>query len=144
VQDLRPELLAQQSLPEAIERVGARWAEESGIAVTTTTTGAAITLPAGVDVTLLRAVQEALANARKYARATTVTVTLSYMGDAVVLDVQDDGVGIGGAEPSRFSSGFGLTAMRERVEQLGGQMVLESEAGEGTTLMIEIPLNGGG
>src|SRR5690606_24210237 len=110
VQDLRPELLAQQSLPEAIERVGARWAEECGIPVTTTTTGAAIPLPAGVDVTLLRAVQEALANTRKYARATTVTVTLSYMGDVVVLDVQDNGVGIAGAEPSRFSSGFGLTA----------------------------------
>lgn len=142
VQDLRPELLALQSLPEAIARIGARWAEANEVAVSTTVTGTVTPLPPAVDVTLLRAVQEALVNVGKYARAQTVTVTLSYMGDVVVLDVQDDGVGLAGAEPSPFSGGFGLRAMRERVEELGGVLVLESAPEEGTTLMIEIPLNG--
>lgn len=143
VHDLRPDLLAEQSLPQAIERVGARWAEEHEILVTTTTTGNVVALPPGVDVTLLRVTQEALANVRKHAQATTVSVTLSYMGDVVVLDVQDDGAGLDGASPSPFSGGFGLKAMRERVEQLGGKMLVESEAGEGTTLVIEMPLAGG-
>lgn len=140
VHDLRPDLLARQSLPEAIERVAARWSEESGIVATTTTTGAVIPLPPEMDVTLLRAAQEALANVRKHARAVRVILTLSYMGDVVVLDVQDDGVGLDAAEPSPLSSGFGLTAMRERVEQLGGVLLVESEPGEGTTLVIEIPI----
>lgn len=143
VQDLRPELLARQSLPQAIERVGLRWSEESGIDLTTRITGEVVDLAADVDVTILRVVQEALANVRKHAQATAVTVTLSYMGDRVVLDVQDNGVGLQGAEPSRFAGGFGLTAMRERLEGLGGTMVVESERDEGTTLMIEIPQNGG-
>lgn len=143
VHDLRPDLLAERSLPQAIERVGARWSEEHEIAVTTTTTGNVVVLPPGVDVTLLRVTQEALANVRKHAQATAVTVTLSYMGDVVVLDVQDDGAGLDGASPPPFGGGFGLKAMRERVEQLGGKMLVESEAGEGTTLMIEMPIAGG-
>jgi signal transduction histidine kinase len=143
VHDLRPDLLAEQSLPQAIERVGARWSEEHEVPVTTTTTGNVVALPPAVDVTMLRVTQEALANVRKHAQATAVSMTLSYMGDVVVLDVQDDGAGLDGACPSPFSGGFGLKAMRERVEQLGGKMLVESEAGEGTTLVIEIPLAGG-
>ncbi len=46
-----------------------------------------------IEVTLLRAAQEGLANARKHARASQVTVSLSYMDDLVMLDVQDDGAG---------------------------------------------------
>jgi signal transduction histidine kinase len=95
-------------------------------------------------VTLLRAVQEALVNVEKHAQAQTANVTLSYFGDVVLLDVQDDGAGMDGASPaagSFRSGGFGLTAMRERVEQLGGSLHIESEAGEGTTIAIEIPLS---
>lgn len=140
VQDLRPDLLTEQSLPQAIERVSARWSEEHNILVTTTVTGNVAPLPPGMDVTLLRATQEALANVRKHAEATAVAVTLSYMGDVVVLDVQDDGAGLDNGSPSPFSGGFGLKAMRERVEQLGGTLLVESEPGEGTTLVIEMPV----
>jgi signal transduction histidine kinase len=140
VHDLRPDLLAQHSLPEALDRVVARWSEESGIVAVTKTTGAVLSLPAEVDVTLLRATQEALANVRKHAQAQVVNVTLSYVGDVIVLDVQDDGVGFDGAVPSPLNSGFGLTAMRERVTQLGGTVVIESEPGQGTILMVEIPI----
>ena len=95
-----------------------------------------------IDVTLLRALQEALTNVRKHAQADQVTVTLSYMDDLVVLDVQDDGAGFEQTQvPSTAQSagGFGLTAMRERVQQLGGSLLVESAPGEGTTLAIEIP-----
>lgn len=143
VHDLRPDLLAEQSLAQAIERVSARWSEEHEVPVRATVTGNVVPLPAGMDVTLLRATQEALANVRKHASATAVTVTLSYMGDVVVLDVQDDGEGLGNDSPSPFRGGFGLKAMRERVEQLGGTMLVESEPGEGTTLVIEMPVAGG-
>lgn len=144
VQDLRPDLLAQQSLPAAIERLAARWQEETGIKVTAVVTGDSLTLHPDLDITLLRAAQEALANVRKHAQAHQVQVTLSYMGDVVTLDVADDGVGLTGSAPTTLSGGFGLTAMRERVAQVGGTVEVESERGAGTTVAVAIPVNNHG
>lgn len=142
IHDLRPELLERQSLPEALDRTAARWQEDNQIYITATTTGTPIVLAPEIEVTLLRATQEALANIARHARASTVQVTLSYMADLVMLDIQDDGVGLEGAQPAPLSGGFGLHAMRERVAACGGTLTLESEPGDGTTVVIAIPLNG--
>ena len=140
VHALRPQSLDQRSLPDAIERTAVRWQEETGIPLTTTTTGDPIPLHPDIEVTLLRATQEALANIRKHAQATAVQLTLSYIDDVVVLDVQDNGVAFAGAAASPLSGGYGLQAMRERVEQCGGSVTLESEPGEGTTVVVSIPI----
>ncbi len=140
VQDLRPDLLEQQSLPDALERTAVRWTEETGIPLTTTTTGLPVPLHPNIEVTLLRAAQEALNNIRKHAQATSVEITLSYMEDVVILDVQDNGLGLDGAQPSPFAGGYGLQAMRERAEECGGSLALESDLGEGTTLVVSIPI----
>lgn len=140
VHALRPHSLDQRSLPDAIERTAVRWREETGIPLTTTTTGDPIPLHPDIEVTLLRAAQEALANIRKHAQATDVRLTLSYMADVVVLDVQDNGVAFAGAATSPLSGGYGLQAMRERAEQCGGSVTLESEPGEGTTVVVSIPI----
>ena len=145
VADLRPDLLVQNSLPAALDRVVAQWRMESGIAASFTVTGAAVGPMPAVDITLLRALQEALANVRKHAQATNVVVTLSYMDDLVALDVQDDGVGIA-AQPAGphvlrlDAGGFGLVGMRERVEQLGGALLVESAPQQGTTVVVQIPV----
>ncbi len=141
VQDLRPELLDQHPLSDAIERMAAHWRDETGIQVKTVTTGNLVPIHPNIEVTLLRAAQESLANIRKHARATAVQLTLSYMDDVVILDVQDNGVGIRGANSSFLSGGFGLQAMRERVAQCGGRVIIESDPDEGTTIGITIPLN---
>ena len=140
VHALRPHSLDQQSLPDAIERTAVRWQEETGIPLTTTITGDPIPLHPDIEVTLLRATQEALANIRKHAQATAVQLTLSYIDDVVVLDVQDNGVAFAGAAASPLSGGYGLQAMRERAEQCGGSVTLESEPGEGTTVVVSIPI----
>lgn len=143
VQDLRFQPVEGSPLPEVIGQAVESWAEATGIVTTMTVTGNVHPMPPDVEVTLLRAVQEALANVRKHASASHVAVTLSYMGDEVVLDVQDNGVGIGTtATDPLLSSGYGLTAMRERVEQLHGSLLIESSPGEGTTLVVEIPVAG--
>lgn len=100
------------------------------------------------EVALLRIAQEALANVRQHAGASRVRLTLSYMDDIAVLDVADDGGGFDasgakGAVGAEDRGGFGLTAMRERVEQLGGELLVESSLGEGTTLAVEIPVHQG-
>lgn len=150
VHALRPQSLDQRSLPDAIERTADRWQEETGIRLTTTITGDPVPLHPDIEVTLLRATQEALANVRKHSQATAVQLTLSYIDDVVVLDVQDDGVGaeaagagaaaFAEAEASPLSGGYGLQAMRERAEQCGGSVTLESEPGAGTTVVVSIPI----
>lgn len=82
-------------------------------------------------------------NVRKHAQATQVSVTLSYMDDQVALDVQDDGKGFDPQIPvnpaGQYGGGYGLQVMHQRVEQLGGEVILESSPGEGTTLVVQIP-----
>lgn len=143
---LRPELLEGGSLAAALDRVVRRWGEEARIAAAFTVTGEERELPPERQVTLLRAAQEALANVRKHAAAHRVDVTLSYLDDTAILDVQDDGRGF---DPTLLpppgqatDGGYGIWGMRERVEALGGTFSLESAPGDGTTLAVELPVEG--
>jgi signal transduction histidine kinase len=135
VQALRPQELEQARLPEALEQVTGGWAALNGVQAAVSTTGAPRPLPVDVEATLLRTAQEALANVAKHASATRVGLTLSYMDDQVTLDVRDDGVG--GAAPR--DGGYGLTSMLERVQQLHGQLAIESEPGSGTAVSASVP-----
>lgn len=138
---LRPEVLEQASLPEALQRLAQTWSDASGVSATATITGTLRPLPTEVEVTLLRVAQESLANVRKHARAGSVNLTLSFMDDTLLLDVQDDGVGFESARlpGPNGDSGYGLKGMRERIAQLGGTLSVESAPGEGTTVVVEVP-----
>ena len=140
VQALAPAELDQVRLPDALATVTTKWSGLSGVAATTTTTGTPVSLRPEIEVALLRTAQEALANVAKHAHAGAVALTLSYMGDVVSLDVRDDGVGVGVATPASDGGGFGLTAMRQRVEGLNGSLAVESEPGSGTTIAASIPV----
>jgi signal transduction histidine kinase len=141
---LQPEVSERASLPEMLPPLAQRWAEESGVSVGVTITGQATSLRPEIEVTLLRATQEALANIRKHAQANSVVLTLSYMEDIVALDIQDDGIGF---DPHSLpapllgetSGKFGLKALRERIEQLEGTFTLESTPGSGTTIAVALP-----
>lgn len=101
-------------------------------------------LPGQVEAALLRIAQGALANAREHAAASTVTLTVTYLGDQVVLDIADDGTGFDPAAPvSGEQRGHGLPAMRARLRQLGGTLTVESAPGEGTVLSAVVPLAAG-
>ena len=140
---LRPRPLAEQPLPQALGELASRLAEETGLRAETVVTGTARPLGAQVEEALLRIGQEALANVRKHAAASRVTVTLSYLDDVVTLDVQDDGVGFDQAATVAGAGGLGLPAMAERVAALGGSLVIESAPGEGTTIAVEVPAPAG-
>jgi signal transduction histidine kinase len=131
------------ALPEALASVGRSWSVISDIPVEVTTTGEPVPLHAEIESALLRTAQEALANIQKHASATRVGVTLSFMGDVVTLDVRDDGVGFEVSEgQSRSGSGFGLTAMRQRVSRVAGTLAIESEPGGGTAVSARVPAIG--
>jgi len=91
--------------------------------------------PRSVEAAAYFVVSEALANVAKYARATEATVRVGLEDGHAVVEVADDGVG--GADPQR---GSGLRGLADRVEALDGHLVIESEAGEGTTVRAEIPV----
>ena len=128
------------------------WSVDTGVSGQFVTTGTPTRLHPEVEAALLRKAQEALANVAKHAGATRVALTLSYMGDVVSLDVRDDGRGFrptpngasangasaNGVPPSE-STGFGLTAMRQRLALVAGTLEVESEPGSGTALCAVVP-----
>jgi signal transduction histidine kinase len=142
VQALRPQALEDARFPDALAQEVARWSATSGVPAEVKTTGDAMTMHPEVEVTLLRVAQEALANVAKHAAATHAWVTLSYMGDVVTLDVRDDGAGLAGPGRSESGGGFGLIAMRQRVNRLAGQLEIESEPGAGTAVSASLPAIG--
>ncbi len=95
-------------------------------------------LPEGVEVAAYYVVSEALANTAKHARASVVNVELDTPDGILQLAIRDDG--IGGAD---LSQGSGLVGLSDRIEALGGTLQVTSPAGDGTTLLIEVPLEGG-
>ena len=139
---LRPQALANSMLPDALAEEVARWTATSGVAAEVRTTGDPRALHPEVEVTLLRVAQEALANVAKHAAASHAWVTLSYMEDVVTLDVRDDGAGFAGPGHSESGGGFGLIAMRQRVNRLAGQLEIESEPGTGTAVSAILPAIG--
>jgi signal transduction histidine kinase len=94
-------------------------------------------LPAHIEVAAYYVVSEALTNAAKHAHASTVKVDLNVRSALVQLAIRDDG--IGGAN---LGQGSGLIGLRDRVEALGGTLQITSPIGSGTTLLVEIPIEG--
>jgi signal transduction histidine kinase len=143
VEASRPGPLEHASLPDALEDIARRWSAINHVPAEVVTTGDPVPLHPEIETALLRTVQEALANVARHARATRVAVTLSFMGDVVTLDVRDDGAGFDITERSASTgSGFGLTAMRQRVGRVAGTLAVESEPGTGTAISARVPAIG--
>ncbi|RSS79275.1 sensor histidine kinase, partial [Streptomyces sp. WAC05292] len=140
VHDLAPtELAGGADLPEALRTLDAG----PGVTVRFHLEGTPAPLPDRVQSALLRVAQGALANIREHAGARTAALTLTYLGDQVVLDVADDGRGFpaaAGTPRPGAGRGHGIPAMRARLGQLGGTLTVESTPGEGTVVSAAIPL----
>jgi signal transduction histidine kinase len=92
-------------------------------------------LPEHIEVTVYYVVAEALTNAAKHARASEVSVQVEIMGKVLLIAVRDDGIG-----DVSLSRGTGLAGLKDRVEALGGLMLIDSPRGGGTSLRVELPL----
>ncbi|MFD7658430.1 sensor histidine kinase, partial [Actinosynnema sp. NPDC059797] len=125
IEALRPGPLQDARLGDAVRQAVTTWRAQYDVPATFTVTGTPQPVHSEVEVTVLRAAQEALANVGRHARARRVDVTLSYMEDVIVLDVRDDGAGFDAGS----ADGFGLTALRQRVRALSGSVDVESAPG---------------
>jgi signal transduction histidine kinase len=97
-------------------------------------------LPSRIRFELLRIGKEALTNALKHSQATSVQVKLTYQEQSLELSVKDDGRGFVPASGSCGEHGYGLISMRQRAEGLGGKVAIESKPGQGTKVVVLIPL----
>lgn len=132
---LTPSALTTGSLAQAVRRQAERLSQETGIDVRCRIPDRLPALPTVTEVVLLRAVQEALSNVRKHAKARRVSLDLDAENSLVRLVVADDGVGF---EQDGQGRGFGLESMRDRARQVGGAMTVRG--GEGTTVTVEVPV----
>ncbi len=108
-----------------------------------TDAAAALRLPGATEIQLLRIIQEALSNVRKHAGADGATVSLELTGDALRLEVADDGRGFDPGSPARTGwPRFGLQTMRERAHAVGGTFELRSSPGAGTSIVVHVPVAG--
>jgi signal transduction histidine kinase len=129
-----PALAPQPSL-EHLDRL-VEQTREAGLPVDLRVVGEAVELPAGVDLTAYRLVQEGLTNALKHARATRAEVLVNYGDGQIEVMVRDDGKGVGNGD----GGGHGLVGMRERVSVYGGELDAGPQAGGGYRLRARLPL----
>lgn len=134
---LRPGILADRQLEQALEDLAHEFEEKSGVTTVTDIDGtvAAELAPRAAD--LVQLTREALSNVGKHAQATTCRVSLHRDGDEAVLEIDDDGQGF---DPAAPHTGLGLRNLKERGVAIGGRVTVESEAGEGTTIQFAIPI----
>ncbi|MEO7005571.1 MAG: sensor histidine kinase [Terrimesophilobacter sp.] len=145
IRELTPPALIEHSLPGALIRLAESTCRDD-IAVSFHLSGEATKLPMPLETGLLRIAQAALANVIQHANASRAEVTLTYLDDWVGLDVVDNGTGFDPkqvtAVPAVHRTSFGLVAMRQRVEQLGGTLTVESH-GAGTAIAAAFEIPGG-
>lgn len=135
--ELRPAALEGESLAGALGRLCDRVA---GPAAEFVLVGDQRVAPMAVEAALLRIAQGAVGNVLAHADAGRVVVTLTYEPDEIRLDVVDDGRGFDPAGVDPGAGSFGLEAIRRRVGELGGSLVVESAPGRGAALSVTVPV----
>jgi signal transduction histidine kinase/ligand-binding sensor domain-containing protein len=136
---MRSAALEESDLGGALVEVAGQLSGETEVAVQVS--GRRRRLPVEVENNLLRIGQEALANAVRHAHAERVRVELSFGEGLVRLSVRDNGRGFDVEKAAQGAAGhFGLAGIRERVQNLGGELSLLSRAGEGAEVVVEVPV----
>ena len=141
--ELRPTMLDDLGLLPALEFLAQSVSARSGIPIRVN--GSRLPrLPTRVETALYRIVQEALRNAAKHSQARHVNVGIDVTERQVRCSIRDDGRGFdtGGAPNGKGPRGLGMVGMRERLDALGGDLVIRSTPGRGTELRITVPLEG--
>jgi len=143
--DLRPMALDDLGLVPALKRYVSELGEQRGFPIEFVVNGLDRRMPSVVEVAGFRIVQEALNNALKHAKASKAGVMIDFGKDTVVIAVTDDGQGFAVSEALKDRGDhFGLLSMRERVELLEGTCRIESAPGQGSSVMVCLPIREGG
>jgi NarL family two-component system sensor histidine kinase LiaS len=134
IRALRPLALANKGLGAALRELLADWGQRTGIAVRASIVDE-LPLRLAAEQELFRMAQEALTNVARHSGAASVEVCAEVSGGTILLSVADDGHGF---DPAAVSQGLGLSGMRERVEAVGGMLLIYSGA-VGTRIEAQVP-----
>lgn len=138
ISGLRPAILDELGILAALDNLILENQQSGGPKIEYRCEVPADRLAAPLETTIFRIVQEGLANARRYSQSPVIRVALLQDGDRLRIQIEDEGVGF---DPDRVPSGcFGLEGIRKRAEQFGGQAVIESAPGNGTRIVVELPV----
>jgi signal transduction histidine kinase len=135
--ELRPAILDDLGLEAAIESHVHEFAEWSGCRCHLDLRIDSLPRDRDRDITVFRILQEALTNVARHARAREVAISAWTSADAFMLEIKDDGIGIVESKMTSPQS-LGIVGMRERVEGLGGNIRISSDAGCGTTIALRV------
>lgn len=139
---LHPSVLDDFGLPETVAAYLRGFSKRTGIRAQLRQDGVDERFSPEVEVCIYRIAQEALTNVARHSGARRARVTMARLPDALELIVEDDGRGIAPVVRGRSSGGgLGLIGMRERAQALGGSFALHSDVGEGTRVIVRIPVN---
>lgn len=143
VWDLRSQALDKNDLPAALSETARRLTAETAVEAKVEVSGTFRPLSQLLEGNLLRIGQEAINNAVIHAHAQTIFVNLKFDARHVQLSVRDDGLGFDYQNPQNGEGKhFGLLGMRERAEQIGGTLKIDSRANEGTEVLVDVPISG--
>lgn len=141
-QDLRPSILDDLGLLPTLEELTADLNRQDGLHAEFRVKGEERRLSSEMELTLFRIAQEALNNVRRHADAEHVITTVELSDSAVTLTVEDDGKGFNPptlTDHPTAGGKLGLIGMHERARLLGGSLILDSEPGRGTKVIVNVP-----
>ncbi len=140
--NLRPPGLDDYGLVTALQWYSAEFSAQANFSISVQGDEPSPRLPAPVEYALFRIAQEALTNALKHSQASQVVIALAADRGLIRLTVTDNGQGFDPAPqpPAKTRQGRGVANMRERAEAVGGRCYLKSQPGQGTQVIVEIPL----
>ena len=145
IYDLRPALLDELGLIPAISSLADSHLTVSGVKVNLSSSGIVRKLQPKTEITLFRIVQEAFNNIIKHAYASRVLVNVDFKTDRIKISIKDDGKGFNVKDTVSNRDkplGLGLLGMEERIKLIDGSIIIKSNPGRGTQIMIEAPLIG--
>jgi signal transduction histidine kinase len=138
--ELRPTVLDDLGWIPAIRFLAEGVSKRANLRIQIKTTVAG-RLPGSIEIALYRIVQEALTNAAKHAKASRVGIRIGRKNRVFCCSIEDDGVGfdIRAVESNGKQRGLGLIGIQERLNAIGGTLLIESAPGRGTKLLIQLP-----
>lgn len=142
--NLRPMALDDLGLVPALRKFAHDFEDKTRIRTIFELSGKEVRMPSAMEAGLFRLVQEAFTNAQKHARASFVTLEVAFTTESVTIVVVDNGIGFQTEQTevnAQNNSHFGLIGMRERVDLLEGRMEIDSKIGQGTKIIINIPIS---
>jgi signal transduction histidine kinase len=140
VWDLQPESLRDGDLPAALATMARELTSDTAVTTAIEVRGTPRRLGRQTERNVFRIGQEAVTNALKHSQSGRVEVMLSFETDRIELRVRDHGRGFdAAADAGHARDGFGLKSMRERAAQIGGHVVVNSQPGAGTEVVLEAP-----